>query len=343
MKETNIQVFQYNGSNISYKTQGGRLMIYATEMGRVFHHRVSAWTRSKCAKNLTTRLAKSIGVPESDIISTQKEFKSAGTWVHFEVAVEYAKHLNKEFASWLEDRILEVLYNQVPQAKVIKQPTPQAEPLAPPALTSSSPQQLSLPLEDSQSSVATKKPKSAHFKTDSTRWSLPSIPKGTDLTPMSDIPLGWDMSTDLALQKNALTESFRILSELFETKNSIIAQLEEENDNLQARLKEHETKVTYFDTIFANKSVYTATEIAAMYGKTAQWLNNALCSCLMQSKKTNRWIPCPDMLKLGYAVESPFVYTDNQGVTHSCPQYRWTQAGREHIHARLVAEQFINH
>lgn len=131
MKEPTIKSFHYKGSEISYKTVDGRLMIRATDMAQVFNRQVYKWTHTKSTQALVARLAKSIGVSTSEIISTKQGALNGGTWIHFELAVEYAKCLSKEFASWLEDSILEILFNEPVRAETATKTTASPAPKQP--------------------------------------------------------------------------------------------------------------------------------------------------------------------------------------------------------------------
>lgn len=356
MKEPTIKSFHYKGSEISYKTVDGRLMIYASDMGRVFNHRASSWTKNQRAKSLAARLAKSIGVEVTDVIQTSRKHRGAGTWLHFELAVEYAKCLSKEFASWLEDSILEILFNEpvkaetatkttaspAPEQQQVKATAPMPSSPAPTPKQAPAPQPEPTPTSFPEYVPPVFNEKELLYGAESYLLQKPTMP---DLIDFSEVEaqeeelqkvkfselLNTGVGRNMALNRiiNATIELFTELQLEIENQRSAIV-------SLNRRLNEQKSKVTYYDTIFKDKDSFTSTEVAAAYGKTAQWLNAFLGERKIQFRSNNKWIPCRDAIQYGYSVEVPFVYTDNNGKTQTYPQYRWTIKGRKFIHKLLT-------
>lgn len=106
-----ITVFQYNGTNISFLIGEGTT-INATEMAQAFNKSVYDWTRQKSAKEFVKALSAVKGIPCSALIQTVRggnEQDQQGTWMHEDVAIEFARWLSPAFAIWCNDRIKELL------------------------------------------------------------------------------------------------------------------------------------------------------------------------------------------------------------------------------------------
>lgn len=106
-----ITVFQYNGTNISF-LNGEDTTINATEMASAFNKSVSDWTRQKSTKEFVKTLSAVKGIPSSALIQTVRggnEYEKQGTWMHEDVAIEFARWLSPAFAIWCNDRIKELL------------------------------------------------------------------------------------------------------------------------------------------------------------------------------------------------------------------------------------------
>ena len=104
-----IRIFQYNGSDITFNS-GQSVMVNATQMARPFGKRPAKWLELPSTKEF---LAKLTEVRKSDIgfVRTEKggNLGGGGTWMHEDVALEFARWLSPEFAIWCNDRIKELL------------------------------------------------------------------------------------------------------------------------------------------------------------------------------------------------------------------------------------------
>lgn len=111
----NIINHQWNGSNISFDLSGGGgTMINATEMAKAFPGKLIAdWTRLKSTKEFLNVFSNVMGIPITELIKTVQggNPKNQGTWMHEDVAIEFARWLNPLFAIWCNQRIKEILVN----------------------------------------------------------------------------------------------------------------------------------------------------------------------------------------------------------------------------------------
>jgi len=141
-------IFNYNGNNITFKTVNNTVMVNATEMAKGFDKRFPDWIRLKSTKEflyvLSTIKNKNnsrradlhdgiqyvsyeelkfvmSGAKENhSLILISQGGQAQGTWMHEDVALEFARWLAPEFAIWCNDKIKELittgttsLYNNV--------------------------------------------------------------------------------------------------------------------------------------------------------------------------------------------------------------------------------------
>ncbi len=107
----NKQVFEYNGSPITFQ-MGEATMMNATQMAKPFGKRVAEWLRLPSTKEFLSVLQpirKSDSSPMGKSHRLVETINGIGTWMHEDVALEFARWLSPQFAIWCNDRIKELL------------------------------------------------------------------------------------------------------------------------------------------------------------------------------------------------------------------------------------------
>ena len=103
------QIFQYNGSPITFY-KDDNVMVNATEMAKPFGKLVGDWLRLKATTEFTETFSADMHIPISALIQVVKGGNSEqGTWLHEDVALEFARWLSPSFAIWCNKRIKELL------------------------------------------------------------------------------------------------------------------------------------------------------------------------------------------------------------------------------------------
>lgn len=105
---TTIQNFRYKGSNISF-ANGKNVMINATEMAKSFDKRPVDWLQNQSTIAFLNELSKVRKSTLTDLVQVTKGGNNPGTWMHEDVALEFARWLSPAFAIWCNDRIKELL------------------------------------------------------------------------------------------------------------------------------------------------------------------------------------------------------------------------------------------
>jgi hypothetical protein len=118
--------FDYEGNPVSFMTEGG-IMVNATEMAKPFgdSKRPKEWLRLSQSKEFIQALLdlknSEGGIPPSgggtevriltseELVQVKKGGANQGTWMHEDVAMEFARWLSPRFGIWCNDRIKELL------------------------------------------------------------------------------------------------------------------------------------------------------------------------------------------------------------------------------------------
>lgn len=123
--ETAIQKFDYEGSAIAF-ANGKEVMVNASQMARKFGKKTTDWLRLKSTKDFLTELEATIGTDQNgdsrlaydqgadshlalvQVVHGGKKDEH-GTWMHEDVALEFARWLSPKFAIWCNARIKELV------------------------------------------------------------------------------------------------------------------------------------------------------------------------------------------------------------------------------------------
>lgn len=106
--ETNLTVFKYEGKDVSFLPQDNNTLINATEMARVFGKFPKDFLKTQQTKEFITALTNRTKIPFADLLIV-KEGSTGGTWMHEDLAMEFARWLSPDFSIWCNDRIKELM------------------------------------------------------------------------------------------------------------------------------------------------------------------------------------------------------------------------------------------
>ena len=110
--ESLSKVFAYEGANMTFVRKDGKVMVNATEMAKPFGKTSKDWLRTKQTQEFVNALSSVRQICPSQLVIAVKgnsgQFEQ-GTWMHEDVAIEFARWLSPAFAIWCNDRIKELL------------------------------------------------------------------------------------------------------------------------------------------------------------------------------------------------------------------------------------------
>lgn len=103
-------IFSYGDNPITFKNVDGSIMVNATEMARQYGKRTTDWVRLPSTKKFLNALSE-VRKKHFAYIQSVKGGCNAGgeTWMHEDLALEFARWLAPEFAIWCNDRIKELI------------------------------------------------------------------------------------------------------------------------------------------------------------------------------------------------------------------------------------------
>lgn len=104
---SNNQIFQYNGSPITFQ-KGDSVMVNATQMAKPFGKSPKDFLKTDQTKTYIEALSEVRKIHSSDLVRVIYG-DNGGTWMHEDVAMEFARWLSPAFAIWCNDRIKELL------------------------------------------------------------------------------------------------------------------------------------------------------------------------------------------------------------------------------------------
>jgi len=103
------QIFNYNGNNITFQIGNGDVMVNATEMAKPFSKSPSEYLRLPSTRKLIEAVMGKSRIDENQLVRTLRGGNIQGTWIHEDIALDFAQWLSVDFKLWCNDRIKELL------------------------------------------------------------------------------------------------------------------------------------------------------------------------------------------------------------------------------------------
>lgn len=103
------QIYKYNGTEITFRLGDGSVMVNATEMARPFRKQPVHWLNLRGSSYFIESLAKLRNRSLADLLIVRQGGDHPGTWMHEDVALEFARWLSPAFAIWCNDKVKELL------------------------------------------------------------------------------------------------------------------------------------------------------------------------------------------------------------------------------------------
>lgn len=109
--------FNFRGNDIEFSLRGDGKgsMINATEMAKPFGKRPVDWLRTNPSKEFIEAVSSEVRICTSQLVVIVKGNYSTGvkqgTWMHEDIALEFARWLDPIFSIWCNDRVKEIMIN----------------------------------------------------------------------------------------------------------------------------------------------------------------------------------------------------------------------------------------
>lgn len=106
----NPVVYSYKGSKISFMNSDS-VMINATQMAKPFGKRPVDYLRLPSTNELINAIVRKSHISENQLVTSKQGSaeNGGGTWMHEDIALDFAQWLSVDFRLWVNDRIKELL------------------------------------------------------------------------------------------------------------------------------------------------------------------------------------------------------------------------------------------
>ena len=114
--QNNLQVFTYEGREVTFDLQNGDVMVNLTEVAKAFPDKnLSKIINSQEISEYVQKLSERTNVISADLLTVIKggNPQMQGTWAHRRVALRVAQKLSAEFAIWVDETIETLLKHGV--------------------------------------------------------------------------------------------------------------------------------------------------------------------------------------------------------------------------------------
>lgn len=104
----NPVIYSYKGSEISFMNSDN-VMVNATQMAKPFDKRPIDYLRLPSTNELINAIVRKSHIAENQLVITERGGLNPGTWLHEDIALDFAQWLSVDFLLWCNDRIKELL------------------------------------------------------------------------------------------------------------------------------------------------------------------------------------------------------------------------------------------
>ena len=105
----NNQVFEYNGNAVTFQLGNGDVMVNATQMAKPFNKQPHEYLRLPSTNELVKAITGKSRIDENQLVTTIRGGSNPGTWMHEDIALDFAQWLSVDFRLWCLDRIKELV------------------------------------------------------------------------------------------------------------------------------------------------------------------------------------------------------------------------------------------
>ena len=114
---------EYQGNPINFKTDG---FVNLTKIAKAYpNKRIDVWKQLDSTKELIEDIEKDLklnstsGVDYETIAIYTTRGRSAGTWAHQELAIDFARYCDVKFARWINRQIIDIIKGSSPDLQRI--------------------------------------------------------------------------------------------------------------------------------------------------------------------------------------------------------------------------------
>lgn len=120
-----VKIFEYNGTPVKFSTDNESfVMVNATEMAKKFGTEPKYWLRNDSSQRFVKSLAEVRKCRTADLVIVRRggnDKDAQGTWMHEDLALEFARWLSPEFGIWCNDVVKDLIRNKLESDKMSDQ------------------------------------------------------------------------------------------------------------------------------------------------------------------------------------------------------------------------------
>lgn len=104
-----LQIFNYNGSQVSFQTKNGIVYASATDMAKPFGKRPNDYITLASTRAYLEAITRKNGNANNQVVMIDRGGNNPGSWYSEDLALDFAQWLDVDFKLWCNDRIKELL------------------------------------------------------------------------------------------------------------------------------------------------------------------------------------------------------------------------------------------
>ena len=118
------KVFSYDGSNVTFRAENGIVYVNATEMAKPFNKQPYEYLRLTSTNELISSITGFSRISENQLVIRKpgSPENGGGTWLHEDIALDFAQWLSVDFKIWCNAHIKELLLTG--KTEIRKEPVP---------------------------------------------------------------------------------------------------------------------------------------------------------------------------------------------------------------------------
>ena len=103
-----IKVLNYQGNDVNFRTHRGSVFVNATEMAKAFNKRTSDYLATQSTQSFIDAYIRNN--PDTvNPVTVSKGGENQGTWMHEDIALDFAQWLSVDFRMWCNKKIKELM------------------------------------------------------------------------------------------------------------------------------------------------------------------------------------------------------------------------------------------
>lgn len=105
----NNNIFQYNGTDITFLSGNGDIMVNATQLAKPYGKRPNDYLSLPATSQLIKAITRKYGSDENQLVRTVNGGSNPGTWMHRLIVLDYCQWLDIDLKLWCTEKLDELM------------------------------------------------------------------------------------------------------------------------------------------------------------------------------------------------------------------------------------------